>query len=217
MAMMNSTGWSGQDHAMHGGAEDDFQFLDMGSLPNIPDGLNFDFNDFQSSNGAHMLQGPPREHMDTRMDGADAVPIMSRSDSGLQHQMPTMTSAPAYQTIPTTMIPPPTPTEAIVDSIDAQIQFLQQQKLQHQQRQMEEDQVAFYTNQQSRIVPPTPQSLELQPGNAQFYTTSGPNDLQSMAHPQSQYQGMPSQQGQQQQAIDYRYQRLKDQQEVRGE
>jgi hypothetical protein len=216
MAIMDSSGWSGQDHPMHTGPEDDFQqFLDMGSLPNLPEGLNFDFNDFQAGNGAHMMQGPAREQMDTPMDGTDAG-VLSRTDPALQHQMPAMTTAASYQTIPTTMIPPPTPSEAIVDSIDAQIQFLQQQKMQHQQRQIEEQQAVFFANQQRQMVPPTPQSMELQPSNARFYGQHNPGEQpQPMPQQQPQQQTpQPQPQHPQQQIIDYRYQRLKEQQEV---
>ncbi|KAK3945288.1 helix-loop-helix DNA-binding domain-containing protein [Diplogelasinospora grovesii] len=202
MAMMGSSAWSVQDHPMHLAAEDDFQqFLDMNGMNgmgNMADGLNYDFQDFQAPNGAHMMQAPPRDQLDTPMSGTDAPIILSRADHALQHQMPAITCAAPYQTIPTTMIPPATPAEAIVDSIDAQIQFLQQQKLQHQQRQMEEQQAVFFARQQNRMVPRTPQSLELQPGASQYY---GQPEL-------------PDHTPQQQQAIDYRYQRLKEQQDL---
>jgi hypothetical protein len=107
-----------------------------------------------------------------------------------------MTSGVAYQPIPATLIPPSTPTEALVNTIDAQIHFLQQQKLQHQQQQLQEQQAAIYA-QQRRIIPPTPQSLEIQAGTHHYYSQ----------HSQSDHTP-------QQQPLDYRYQRLKDQQDV---
>ena len=188
---------------MHTGADDDFQqFLDMNGMGTLPESLNFDFHDFQNPAVAHMpMQAPPppRDHMDTPMSGTETPVIITRADSGLQHQMATsISAAQSYQTIPTTgMIAPPTPGDTIVTSIDAQIQYLQQQKLHHQQA-MEEQHAFFAHQQQNRIVPPTPQSLELQAGNSNFYPQ------RSMAEQTPQHQ-----------ALDYRFQRIKEQQDVR--
>ncbi|KAB5551227.1 hypothetical protein GE09DRAFT_1190155 [Coniochaeta sp. 2T2.1] len=195
---MNSA-WNGQDHGMQPGQEDDFQqFLDMNGMSNMGDGMQFDFGpDFHNGNGAnnHMLpnQHQHRQPLDTAMSGTDTPDMLARADPSGLHQMPTMSSAVSYQSIPATMIPPPTPTEAIVNTIDAQIQFLQQQKLQHQLH----EQQLFVQQHQQRIVPPTPQSLELQAGAHHYYPNAGPSD-----------------QTPQQQPLDYRYQRLKDQQEM---
>lgn len=203
MAMMDSSAWSVSDHPMHHTGDDDFQqFLDMNGMGNLNDSLNYDFPDFQAAAGAggnHMLPAP-REQLDTPMSGTDVPIVLSQPDASLRHQMPTITSAGGYPNIPATMMPPPTPSEAIVNSLDAQIQFLQQQKIQHQRRQLEEQHAAFYAHQQSRMVPPTPQSLEIPAGTGQFYPQPGSSDRQ---------------QQQQQQPIDYRYQRQKDQQDVR--
>jgi hypothetical protein len=202
---MDSAAWAVPNHSVHAATEDDFQqFLDMNTMANLAEGMNYTFQDFQSSSGTHtqLMQSHPREQLDIPMSGTDAPMLLAPAVSTMQHQMPALTStAPYHQTIPSTMMPPPTPSEAIVDSIDAQIQFLQQQKLQHQQRQMEEQQAAFFARQQSRMVPPTPQSLEIQPGNNHYYNQPGAADQQQ-------------QQQQQQQAIDYRYPRLKDQSDV---
>ncbi|KAK3394816.1 helix-loop-helix DNA-binding domain-containing protein [Podospora didyma] len=199
--MMDSSSWNVSDHPMHPAPDDDFQrFLDMNGMGGaMNDGLGYDFNDFQTSNGgAHLLHAPSRDHLDTAMSGTDTPVLLSRADSVLQHQIPSITTSSPYQTIPATMMAPQTPTEAIVDTIDAQIQFLQQQKIQHQQRQIEEHQAAFFRQQnQNHMVPPTPQSLELQAGSSHYYSQPSQTD--------------PQQHRQQQQAIDYRYQRLKDQ------
>jgi hypothetical protein len=214
MAMMGSAAWSGQDHAMQSNGDDDFQqFLDISSMANLADGLQFDFQDFHGSNGGpNMMAAPHRQAMDTPMSGTDnpdAMPSRGEQPTSMNMQMPPMTTAAGFQSIPTTMMPAPSPNEAIVDSIDAQIQFLQQQKLQHQQRQLEEQQAAaFFAQQRSNIVPPTPQSLELLAGNNHFYGQSGRSDGPS------QQQGQPQHPQQQQQPVDYRYQRLKEQQEV---
>lgn len=184
---------------MQAGQDDDFQqFLDMNGMDNMGDGMHFDFQDFHDGNGAnnHLLSSQHRQTLDTAMSGTDTPDMLARSDPAGLHQMPAMTSAVAYQSIPATMIPPPTPTEAIVNTIDAQIQFLQQQKLQHQ---LHEQQAAMFAQQQhQRIVPPTPQSLELQAGTHHYYSS----------HTQSDHTP-------QQQPLDYRYQRVKEQQEVR--
>ncbi|KAK0633533.1 helix-loop-helix DNA-binding domain-containing protein [Immersiella caudata] len=195
MAMMDSSAWNVSDHPMHSTGDDEFQqFLDMNGMGNLNDNLGYDFQDFQSTSNAHMLPSS-REQLDTPMSGTDA-PIVLTQEPVLQHQIPTMTSASSYQTIPTTMMPPPTPSEAIVNSLDAQIQFLQQQKMEHQRRQLEEQQVAFFTHQQNQIVPPTPQSLEIPAGTGRYYSQPGSSERQHNT------------------PIDYRYQRSKDQQDM---
>lgn len=191
--MMDSA-WS----VPHPTSDDDFQqFLNMNGMGGLSENLNYDFQDFQSASGVDMLQ-TPHEQLDTPMSGTDAPMILSRTDNaGLQHHMPTMTTASSFQTIASTMMPPPTPSEAMVNSIDAQIQFLQHQKIQAQQRQLEEQQAAFFAHQQqTRMVPPTPQSLEIPAGANHVYPQPGSVDRQ-------------------QQPIDYRYQHSKDQHDVR--
>lgn len=199
---MDSVAWG---DAMQPGPDDDFQqFLDICGMANMTDSIQFEFQEFNNANngagaGHLAMQGAPhRQPADSAMSGTDTPDVISRTDPGSlhHHQMSPMTTAPSYQTVPTSMMPPPTPNEAIVDNIDAQIQFLQQQKLQHQRRQLEEQQAAFLAQQQSRMVPPTPQSLELQAGATHFYSQPRP-DHTPQQHP-----------------IDYRYQRVKDQQEV---
>jgi hypothetical protein len=198
---MDSSTWSVADHSVHPGVEDDFQqFLDMNDMGSMTEGINYDYQGFQSSSANQLLQAHPREQLDLPMSGTDAPMLLSPSMPAMQHQMSIMTTGAPYQTVPVTMMPPPSPSETLVDSIDAQIQFLQHQKLRHQQRQLEEQQAAFFIRQQSRMVPPTPRSLELQPGTNQYYAQ--PNTAEQ-------------QQQQQQQPIEYRYQRLKDHSDVR--
>lgn len=206
MSMMNSA-WSGQDHNLPSGQDDDFQqFLDMSGMGDMADSMQFDFQDFHHGNGPdnHMLPNQQRPSLDTAMSGVDTPDMLSTSGSGAAlHQVPAMTSTMAFQSIPATMMPPPTPTEAFVNTIDAQIQFLQQQKLQHQQQQklhqqqqLREQQAVLFAQQQ-RVVPPTPQSLEIQAGTDHYYSDRSRAD-----------------QTPQQQSLDYRYQQLKDQQDV---
>lgn len=196
-SIMDSSSWAVAEHTTHPAAEDDFQqFLDMNGLGSMSDGINYNYQDFQSSTASQMLQPNTRDHLDLPMSGTDAPMILSPAVTAMQHQIPTITTAGPYQSIPATMMPPPTPSEALVDSIDAQIQFLQQQKIRHQQRQLEEQQAAFFVRQHSRMVPPTPQSLEIQPSTSQYYAQPSPAEQQ------------------QQQTVDYRYQRLKDASDV---
>lgn len=200
---MDSSAWGVTDHAMHPASEDEFQqFLDMNNMDTMGESINYDFHAFNHAAGGQQL--------DTPMSGTDAPILLSRVDPALQRQMPSITTTSPYQSVPTTMmppttmIPPPTPTEAIVDSIDAQIQFLQRQKLEHQQRQLDEQRAAFFAYQQSHMVPPTPQSLEIQAANSShFYSRANQAD----GHDQQQRQ----------QAVEYRYPRLKDRQDVRAE
>lgn len=169
--MMNSQGWNSPGHGLHPAPEDDFQqFLDMNSIGNLGDGLQFDFQDYQNTNGHQPIMGgapPPRETIDTPMTGTDGQVLLSQMDPAMHAQMP-MSTATSHPSITSTMLPPSHSPGDAISEIDAQIQYLQQQKLQQQQRQLEEQQAAYYVR-QNRMVPPTPQSLEIQAGNNQFY------------------------------------------------
>jgi hypothetical protein len=197
MAMMDSSGWNPQGHqGLQPGPEDDFQqFLDIGSMGNLADGLQFDFQDFQNAGGPTLMSQAQREQMDTPMGGTDQPVVMQGSNSVVSNQITQMTTGASHPTIPTMM---PTPLQAPSDpsilEIDAQIQYLQQQKLQHQQRQIHEQQTAAYFASQRPGVPPTPQSLEMQANNHQFYS--------------------PDHVAQQHAVYDNRFQRLKEQQDV---
>ncbi|CAP69582.1 uncharacterized protein PODANS_1_12400 [Podospora anserina S mat+] len=213
---MDSSGWPVGDHGVHTTtAEDDFQqYLDMTNMNNLAEGIDYNFQGFQSSAGAHMLQVPGREQLDTPMTGSDAPMLLSPSMPAMQHQVPAITTTGGpYQSIPTTMMPPPTPSETIVNSIDAQIHFLQQQKMQAQQRQVEEHAAFFAHQQQNRMIPPTPQSLEMVPAANPFYAQRNATEPQQQ-HPHPHRTQHPHQQQHPQQAVDYRYQRAKDQSDV---
>jgi hypothetical protein len=215
MAMMgSSSGWDGQEGQIHPAADDDFQqYLDMNGMGGLGDGLQFDFQDFpdfQNAANSSIIQPsqarPDHHHLDTPMSGTDMPALVStRPEAPLHHSAPMrpMTSGPSHAavaamvTLPAAMVPlpttshaPPTPSEAIND-IDAKIVFLQQQRIQQQQRQLEEQQAAFFA-QRSRMVPPTPQSLDIQAGTRYF--------VQPDQTPQ--------------QGIYERYQRIGDQQDV---
>ncbi|CAK7207266.1 hypothetical protein SEUCBS139899_010076 [Sporothrix eucalyptigena] len=224
MAMMGSSAWNGQDQGMHPASDEEFQqFLDMNGMGNLSDNIQFDFADFQNASpGAshliHTSMAPTSDTLDTPMTGAHNAPgllaqattgplpdssltgtagIHGASHTHTIHPAVT-TGASAHASIATTMMPTVTPTDAISE-IDAQIQYLQQQRMQQQQRQVEEQNIAFFAR-QSHIVPPTPQSLELQAGNQFFHSPD----------PRNQHQ--PGQT--QQQAIYERYQHFKEQQDM---
>ncbi|KAJ4407815.1 nuclease [Neurospora sp. IMI 360204] len=228
---MDSSSWSASDHsrhqALHTAADDDFhQFLDINDIGP----LDFDFHDFAADHHTahhaghhaadHVLHSSGGEQLDTPMTGTDMSMILSPVDHAMlqqhaqqqhqqqhqQHQMPTITTTAPYQNAPTALIQPSTPSDAIVNTIDAQIQFLQQQKLHAQHQQLQEQQAAFFANQQNHIVPPTPQSLELTAGSNQNYYAQ--STLSDEHHSGRQQQQQP------QQAIDYRYTRIKDQHDM---
>lgn len=175
MAMMDPSAWNGQDQTLSSTGEDDFQqFLEMGGMSNLGDGLQFDFQDFNSTNGASMMHQSHGDTMDTPMSDSNVPTIITRNGMAQQNQISPMTSAPSHPGISTQMMPPHHTSSDAISEIDAQIQFLQQQRLQQQrrqlaeqQRQFHEQQAAFYA-QQRNMVPPTPQSLEIQAAN-QFF------------------------------------------------
>ncbi|KAF5241271.1 hypothetical protein FAUST_3953 [Fusarium austroamericanum] len=159
--MMSSTAWNGQDQTMASAGDDDFhQFLDMSNMGSLNDAMNFDFQSFQDGS-AQGLMNQSRDVPDTIMTDSDNPGLMVTAGA-----MPMSTST-AQPTIPAHMM---TPASDPISNIDAQIQYLQQQKFHQQQRQMQEQQAAFFHNHNhNHSVPPTPQSLEM-PNNAQFYS-----------------------------------------------
>ncbi|KAI1142658.1 helix-loop-helix DNA-binding domain-containing protein [Hypoxylon sp. FL0543] len=194
MAMMDPSAWNGQDQT---GEDDLQQFLEMGGMSNFGDGLHFDFQDFHSTNGSSIMHQAHGDTMDTLMTDSNVPTIITRNDMGQQSQISPMTSAPSHPGISTQMMPPHHTSSDAISEIDAQIEFLQQQRLQQQRRQLAEQQrqfheqkAAFYA-QQRNMVPPTPQSLEIQAAN-QFFAQ------QDQAHSSGMFDG---------------YQHLKDQQD----
>lgn len=150
-------------------SHDDFQqFLDMG-INNLGDSLQFDFPDFNSQQGqdGQLMQQDGGERMESRMDGNHGT---MGHDTTMQEHMPAMTATQNHSTIPG-----PTSNgqrSGSIVEIDAQIQYLQQQR---QQRQMQE-QNKYYTR--NGMIPPTPNSMELHGNNGAFFS------------PDAQQQGM---------------------------
>ncbi|KAI2618387.1 helix-loop-helix DNA-binding domain-containing protein [Hypoxylon sp. NC1633] len=171
--MMDPNPWNGQDQTLPSSDNDDFQqFLEMGGMSNFGDGLQLDFQDYNGANGASMMHHQPGDSIDTPMSNSNVPTIIARNDMGSQSQISPMTSAPSHPGISTQqMMPQHRSSSAALSELDAQIHFLQQQRAQQQrqlaaQRQFHE-QAAFYA-QQRNMVPPTPQSLEIQAAN-QFF------------------------------------------------
>ena len=112
-----------------------------------------DFQDFDNQAGQIMLQndtGP----MDTRMDGNGGL-----GTSMLEQIAP----------IATTRRPQ-------IDSLlalDAQIQYLQTARALQHARDLEDQQRNLFAQNRS-IIPPTPNSVKMHGGNAQFYSQSDP-------------------------------------------
>ncbi|KAF5656922.1 phosphorus acquisition-controlling [Fusarium heterosporum] len=158
--MMSSTAWNGQDQVMASIGDDDFhQFLDMSAMGGLGDGMHFDFQSFQDGSAQNLIN-QTRDASDTIMTDGDNPGLIATANA-----MPMSTSA-GQPTIPAHMM---TPASDPISNIDAQIQYLQQQKFQQQQRQLQEQQAAFFHNHNHHSVPPTPQSLEM-PNSGQFYS-----------------------------------------------
>lgn len=138
--------WNSQDPTLSAPSQDDFQFLDLGLVNNLGDSLQYDFRDYNQHG----------------------------QDTTMQEQMASMTTASNHPPI----LGPPinghnNNAESLVE-LDAQIQYLQQQRLQQQQRQMHEQQRNYFS--QSGMIPPTPNSIEMH-GATQFYPHSDPQHL----------------------------------------
>ncbi|OAA73253.1 phosphorus acquisition-controlling protein [Cordyceps fumosorosea ARSEF 2679] len=195
--MMSSAAWDGQDQHMSTGPDDEFnQFLDMTGIGTIPDAtaMQFDFhtfNDASSSAPQPMMPGAAHQHQhqhaqhqhqhqhqqqrqqppptaaDALMTDPDPSAMIPRSDGLLQNHTPAM-SAVSHPSIPAHMLATSAPDS--ISNIDAQIHYLQQQKFQQQQRQLQDQHATFYGPHGHHSVPPTPQSLEMPPGSGQFYS-----------------------------------------------
>ncbi|KAK8050639.1 hypothetical protein PG994_012369 [Apiospora phragmitis] len=161
--------------------EDDFQqFLELGGMSNMGDGLQFDFQDFNSATNPPSMMHPHQgqhDHMDTAMSGTEAAGIIASSSMPMPTQMIPTTSESIVPTVPSQMLGSQHPNSGdALSDLDAQIQFLQHQRMQEQHRQLqeqniqfEEQQINFFAQQQRNMIPPTPQSLEMHPSN-HFYT-----------------------------------------------
>ncbi|KHN99999.1 Phosphorus acquisition-controlling protein [Metarhizium album ARSEF 1941] len=164
--------WDGHDQHMASTTEDEFnQFLDMSGIGNMGDGMQFDFHGFQDGSSQAIMaqhQHPQHQHRqqpDAIMGDVDSSHMIPRSDGLLQNRTPALVTTAGMQAQLLATSPP----SDTISSIDAQIQYLQQQKFHQQQRQLREQGATFFAG-QSHSVPPTPRSMEMPPGSGQFYS-----------------------------------------------
>jgi hypothetical protein len=129
----------------------------------------FDFQDFnpQSGQAAQLLHQDGGDAMDTGMDNRRG-PIAQ--DTTMQEHMPAMTTAASHPTIHGGPLSHGRSSDESLSELDAQIQYLQHQRHQQQQRNIQEQQRNYYA--QSRIIPQTPNSIEMHGNNSQFYSQS---------------------------------------------
>lgn len=157
--MDQSQVWNGQDPTLSG--QDDFQqFLDM----NLGENLQFDFQDFQHPTESHLIQSGNGEGLDTSMGNVQQI---IGHDTSMQEAMAAMTTTASFPN----KIAHGHPTENSLVELDAQIQYLQQQRQQQQQRQLQDQQRNYYA--QQRMIPPTPNSVEMHGANFQAYGQPG--------------------------------------------
>lgn len=173
---------------MGASADDDFQqFLDMSAMGNIGD-VQFDFNAFQNGNAQQHMLGQAREQpQDSVMGNADASDLIPRTDDMMPEHTPAMGTTMAGHSHMSANLVPTASADNSISDIDAQIQYLQQQKFHQQQRQMHEQRVAFFNTPHGHSVPPTPQSFEMPPGSGNFYSSTDMPPSGSFERPYHQH------------------------------
>ncbi|KEY66128.1 hypothetical protein S7711_05300 [Stachybotrys chartarum IBT 7711] len=164
--MGSTTAWDGQDQHMTSGNDDDFNhFFNISTMDSIGDAMNFDYNGFQDGPASHIMP-QAREPGNVMMAQPDPSSLLSRTDAVMQSPAASaLASSNGHPAIAAHMMGQPSQPDSI-SNIDAQIHYLQQQKLRQQQQQQQH--TAFFSHNQS--VPPTPQSMELPPNIGQYYS-----------------------------------------------
>lgn len=169
---MDSSVWNGQDPTLSGPAQDDFQqFLNM----NLGDSLQFDFQDFntQQGQGSQLMDQNEGDAMDTGMDNGCGI---AGQDTTMHEHIP-MTTAGGHPAIHGAPISQGPSSSESLSELDAQIQYLQHQRHQQQQRALQEQQQNFYAS-QNRMIPPTPNSIEMHGNN--YYQQTDPQQQQAI-------------------------------------
>jgi len=166
--MDSSTHWDGHDPTLSSASQDDFQqFLDL-SISGMGDDVGFNFQDFAPPQHGQIMRERDVDSMDTAMSNDNS--LMELQKHAMMHEHMPMAKTPAHSTI----VNAPIANHAVDSSdnsllqIDAQIQYLQLQRQQQQQR-IAQEQHQNYFVQQNRIVPPTPNSIEMHSGERQYY------------------------------------------------
>ena len=111
-----------------------------------------------------MMQPNGGGGMDASMNGVQQI---IGHDTTMQEAMAAMTSTASY---PSKIAHGHPTTDSIVE-LDAQIQYLQQQRQQQQQRQLQDQQRNYYA--QQRMIPPTPNSVEMHSATFPAYGQPG--------------------------------------------
>ncbi|KAG9237628.1 hypothetical protein BJ875DRAFT_137433 [Amylocarpus encephaloides] len=172
--MDSSSVWHNQDPTLSGPSQDDFnQFLDLG-MNSLSDSLQFDFQDFGAQHPGQTAQlMHPHDH-----GAMDHSGLENGRGNGttMQEHMPTITTVASHPAIlGSTLHHAQSSSESLVE-LDAQIQYLQQQKHQRQQqmqhRHIQQQQENFFAH--NGMIPPTPNSMELHASTSQFYPQSDP-------------------------------------------
>ncbi|KAH8586313.1 hypothetical protein B0O99DRAFT_656892 [Bisporella sp. PMI_857] len=135
-------------------------------IGNLGDGLHFDFQDYNHQQG--------QESQMMHQNRAS----MGRPDTTMQEHMPSMTTASSHPTISGPSITNHASNKDSISELDAQIQYLQQQRAQQQQRQLQEQQRNYYS--QNRMIPPTPNSIEMHGANFQPYPLQADSQQHNM-------------------------------------
>jgi hypothetical protein len=167
--MMDASGsWSGHDPTLTSPPQDEFQqFLDLG-MNNLGDSLNFDFPEYNAQQNGHIMQQDGSEPMDTSMDGE--IRLIEQKNGMMQRQI---SMASSHSPMTNTPVNQGHSSSGSLSELDAQIQYLQHQRQQQHQRQLEEQQQhqqqQSYYAARNRMIPPTPNSIEMHSANDQFY------------------------------------------------
>lgn len=172
--MDSSASWDGHDPILSPGPQDDFQqFLDLG-ISGLSDDVNFNFQDFAPQQHGQIMRQRGVESIDTTM-GNDTEMTDLQKHGAIQGHM-SMDSTGGHSTIanPSAIANHGVPSsDSSLMEIDAQIQYLQLQRQQQQQRIVQEQHQNYYVP-QNRIVPPTPNSIEMHSGERHVYTHHDP-------------------------------------------
>lgn len=171
-----SNGWNGHDPTLTAGSQDDFLSFDM-NMNGMTDAMNFDFQDFANHHNGQTMHQNAGDAMETEMN-AD-MGMMPGKDAMMQGQMPPMTSASDMSILSSAPMGFGAPSSGVLEDLDQRIHLLQQQRQYQQQKQLEEAQRRQQFFEQGRMVPPTPNSMEMHSVNNQFYPQA---DAQQQAY-----------------------------------
>ncbi|OAF58688.1 hypothetical protein VC83_05162 [Pseudogymnoascus destructans] len=190
--MDTTTPWESSDPTLSAPSQDDFQFLDLG-INGMGDEVGFNFQDYASQQQQNQQQQQQQQQhaQIMRQRGVDAMgstmgneaAMMDLQKHGMmQNHMPITTSATmSAMTQPSPVITQnaAAPDNSLVE-IDAQIQYLQLQRQQQQQRIVQEQHQNYYVPHNNRVVPPTPNSIEMHSGERQLYHQQHDSQQQAM-------------------------------------